>query len=601
MKSPGYRTIVCFLVLLISTACRFPDGQLIADPPSGQPTGTTVTWTVQTDNPDPLEFRFEAGRLDEPLRVVYDFRQDNVFSWTPLEEGVYHIVAKARDKITGLMTTTEDYYWVQPRVSEAPLVTATDHPLVALYSAPSCDAGNFMRVIYGDVDGYQLYATNCKPCIPGQSMNFYIGGLQPETTHVLVHQILKPDGSLVETGPERYFQAGSPEVTVPPAVVRDLPDQTSSLLENIVLFSPVLGSLIAEPFPFAMDLGGRLRWYYHSSMEPSLMRPVAGGTFLMQENDGMILREVDLPGHVVRETTVERINEQLRAMGLEPVTALHHEARRLPNGYTGVLAYAERMLENVQGEGPVDILGDCILILDENWQVVWVWDAFDHLDVSRQAVLGETCTPGDHGCPATLLLGDIANDWLHSNAIAYSPDDGNLILSMRHQDWIIKIDYRNGLGTGDILWRLGRDGDFTLAEQDPFLWFSHQHDPNFVKPDQITLYDNGNTRCALDPDQCFSRGQTYTIDEAAKTASLDLNVDLGNFSFALGSAQPLMNGNFHFSSGAQFTSSHMLSTADEVTPDGVPSYSLEVWIPLYRSFRMRDLYTPPLTDPDTGG
>ena len=49
-------------------------------------------------------------------------------------------------------------------------------------------------------------------------------------------------------------------------------------------------------------------------------------------------------------------------------------------------------------------------------------------------------------------------DWTHTNAIIYSADDGNLIISIRHQNWLVKIDYNNGAGTGDILWHLGLSG-----------------------------------------------------------------------------------------------------------------------------------------------
>ncbi len=56
-----------------------------------------------------------------------------------------------------------------------------------------------------------------------------------------------------------------------------------------------------------------------------------------------------------------------------------------------------------------------------------------------------------------------ANDWMHTNSVAYSPADGNVLLSVRNQDWILKIDYRDGTGTGAIVWRLGKEGDFSLA------------------------------------------------------------------------------------------------------------------------------------------
>ncbi|MGD2179435.1 MAG: aryl-sulfate sulfotransferase, partial [Anaerolineae bacterium] len=122
--------------------------------------------------------------------------------------------------------------------------------------------------------------------------------------------------------------------------------------------------------------------------------------------------------------------------------------------------------------------------------------------------------------------------------------------------------------------------------------FTHQHDPNYVGPDQITIYDNGDLRCANTIEQeCHSRGQVYTINEAEMMATLELSMDLGNYSPALGSAQPLRNGSFHFESGLQ--GPPFFGTADEVLPDGTKIYALGVGMPVYRSFRMSDLYTAP--------
>ena len=192
-----------------------------------------------------------------------------------------------------------------------------------------------------------------------------------------------------------------------------------------------------------------------------------------------------------------------------------------------------------RGLGPVDILGDMVVVLDENLQVVWTWNGFDHLDVTRAAILGETCLPdAGGGCPP-VLLDSVANDWMHSNAITYDPTDGNLLLSMRHQDWIIKIDYADGLGVGDVSWRLGPEGDFTIDSADPFPWFSHQHDPNFDSLGQLAVFDNGNTRCSVLPAPCNSRGQVYQLDEQDMTAALVVNADLGTNANAVGSAQPL--------------------------------------------------------------
>ncbi len=104
--------------------------------------------------------------------------------------------------------------------------------------------------------------------------------------------------------------------------------------------------------------------------------------------------------------------------------------------------------------------------------------------------------------------------------------DGNLLYSSRSQDWVIKIDYQYGTGSGNIIWRLGPNGDFQLASKEPYPWFTHQHDPEFLADNvTLTLFDNGNVRNLADPSQ-DSRGQVLTIDEGAKQATLILNVDL---------------------------------------------------------------------------
>ena len=79
-----------------------------------------------------------------------------------------------------------------------------------------------------------------------------------------------------------------------------------------------------------------------------------------------------------------------------------------------------------------------------------------------------------------------AHDWLHGNALELA-GDGNLLYSTRHQDWIVKIDFRGGQGAGDVIWRLGKDGDFQINSSDPSPWFSHQHGPRLSPVDGTML------------------------------------------------------------------------------------------------------------------
>jgi hypothetical protein len=220
--------------------------------------------------------------------------------------------------------------------------------------------------------------------------------------------------------------------------------------------------------------------------------------------------------------------------------------------------------------------------------VKWAWDAFDHLDVRRGPVLGEVVSAGSPA-PTADVPRLPAVDWLHVNAVSLSPPDGNLVLSVRHQDWVIKIDYRNGAGDGHVVWRLGAGGDFTVNSADPSPWFSHQHNAHYIDDHTLILFDNGNTRQAIDPN-AHSRGQVWHLDETAMTATLVVNADLGNYSFRLGSAQRLSNGNYSFMSGSQGIVPHDIAQSIEVLPDGTPTYVLQFAGPEYRSFRLRTLY-----------
>ena len=40
---------------------------------------------------------------------------------------------------------------------------------------------------------------------------------------------------------------------------------------------------------------------------------------------------------------------------------------------------------------PVNIVGDMVLVLDHNLQLVWAWDSFAHEDINRAATHGDLC------------------------------------------------------------------------------------------------------------------------------------------------------------------------------------------------------------------
>src|SRR5262249_22248738 len=149
--------------------------------------------------------------------------------------------------------------------------------------------------------------------------------------------------------------------------------------------------------------------------------------------------------------------------------------------------------------------------------------------------------------------------------------DGDLLVSLRSQDWVIKIAYSNGTGDGHVVWRLGAGGDFTINSADPYPWFSHQHDARYINDSTIVLLDDGNTRHAT-TSSLDSRGQELVLDEKTMQATLVVNADLGNYSPALGSAQSLPNGNLAFTSGFLTQGPSNSGQTIEVLPDGTKTY-----------------------------
>jgi hypothetical protein len=219
-----------------------------------------------------------------------------------------------------------------------------------------------------------------------------------------------------------------------------------------------------------------------------------------------------------------------------------------------------------------------VLVLDQNFQVAWAWDPFNWLNVHRLPTLGEGPT-----------------DWMHANSIAWSPGDGNLIVSMRSQDWVIKIDYAGGTGDGHVIWRLGKDGDFKVNSTATLPWFSHQHDARYINDTTLILFDDGNVRQSTRPQET-SRGQELILNERTMVATLVVNAHLGNYAPALGSAQTLPNGNLVFGSG-------FAEQTIEVSPHGRRLYVLRMKMPgkQYRTYIYASLYGNPasLSSPTT--
>jgi len=593
---------VKLLSLVLTLGAAFPLAaftvSLSADRPEPQPVGTTISWTASASRqgPNVIWYRFAVIDSSGNRYVAKDYSPDATFAWTPGEqEDIYEIEVTAMDTLSKETAQSLSTFTIIPAVVDANAVIGpTNSPLVALYSAPACALGSSMDVRFQRAGDVTSTITPAKPCT-GKTMNFYIGGLYPDSSYTMDNEVT--DGSTITTSPAQSYRTGSSNCATPPVTINLTSWRPGAFGQSVMLWAPIQNGWE----PFATDLQGKVLWCY-PHVTGYLPRPIAGGEFFVLFTDGTTLAKnslgiIDMAGNTVQQTTVPRMNQELTAAGYPSINQFHHDARRLDNGDILVLAASERILTDKQGAGPVDVLGDMILVLDSDLQLKWAWDSFAHLDVTRPAILGELCSAGGaSGCPP-VLQSAVANDWTHGNSIDLTVD-GDIIYSARHQDFVYRIDYKNGTGSGNVIWRLGKGGDFTTDSSDVFPWNSHQHDVSYDGTGRMTLFDNGNTRYALYGAAQQSRGQVLKIDEAKLSVHYIMSQPLGAFSFALGTAQRLSNGNYDFESGYIQDGGPILTRVAEYTPSGTKTFQAATTQFMYRMFRMNSLYQ--LDVPGTG-
>jgi hypothetical protein len=164
------------------------------------------------------------------------------------------------------------------------------------------------------------------------------------------------------------------------------------------------------------------------------------------------------------------------------------------------------------------LIGDGIIVFDLKGNTIWQWNIFDHLNPVDENYM-------------------VREDWSHANAIDVDYD-GNYLVSFRNFDQIWKIHSVSG----EILWKLGIDGDFNLSDPDIFL---QQHAIHKVSTNEYLLFDNG-----LKDIRNTSRAFSFSINLEKKkiynTKSVFLPYDL--FSFKQGSVYLIDDNNYLFSS-----------------------------------------------------
>ena len=299
-----------------------------------------------------------------------------------------------------------------------------------------------------------------------------------------------------------------------------------------------------KPLIFMLDQDGFVVWYFeyyipgYSLLGDPYYRKTTNTVFLgvqkgimddtlaeegieIDFEGNIVWKSPDLPGSVYSETTWHHLYRILEDDSILFVRAQYQDT----------------------------VVSDRIVNVDKDYNLLWDWGYFDSPDYFT-----------DIECPDPNALWC---DWTHTNSAMMFKEDNSAYFNSL---WLgfFKID----MNTKEILWKFGKDGDFTMLSDNPNPWPDASHDPKFMDASRkrLLFFDNGMT------ERFYSRVIEYEIDEDAMTAEITFEydgLDSGHGWFAglgWGDAEYLENGNILVTKG--YVDNTQNSSVFEVTRDG---------------------------------
>jgi arylsulfate sulfotransferase len=374
----------------------------------------------------------------------------------------------------------------------------------------------------------------------------------------------------------------------------------------------------APAFVIIVDNAGQLVWY--SSVQSTLdVRQLANGNLFIPLAE--TINEVNMLGETVQTWTVP-----------DGWLVDHHDA--VPSQHESILylSGASRVVTNfptsaTDPKAPTattNVLYQAVIEMSAtNSELLNVWHTIDMLDPRRISYLTFSIRTA------------MGWDWGHANAVIEDPRDDSLIVSLRHQNAVIKF----ARGTGELKWILGPHENWGPAFEPylltpvgtPFGWNYAQHAPKITPQGTLLLYDNGDFRASpfdtvVADATNYSRAVEYEINEEAMEVSQVWEYastnepfytpSVGDADFLKQSGNVLVTfGNIKYVSGARpspYSGRASMARIQEVTHDPAPEVVFDLALfdyentdsnyPgcfTYRSDRIPDLYSVlplPVTD-----
>ena len=257
-------------------------------------------------------------------------------------------------------------------------------------------------------------------------------------------------------------------------------------------------------YSIILDSAGRVVWYTLSSHSASNMAQLPNGNLIYRDEGE------------VNEMTM--LGEKLSLIVLaDPGLGLHHDLSVTTDGTYLSVSRETFIYDNYPTNytDPIprqtaEIIDEPIVEFSADGELLNIWWLKDMLDPSRIGYLA--------------LEGVEPLDWVHVNAVTYDSRDDSIIVSVRHQDAVIKFSRE----TGELIWILGPHNNWSESFQkyllnpvgSDFAWQYHQHAPMITGDGTLLLFDNGNYKTSpfdglesVASTDNFSRAVEFSIDE----------------------------------------------------------------------------------------
>jgi len=177
---------------------------------------------------------------------------------------------------------------------------------------------------------------------------------------------------------------------------------------------------------------------------------------------------------------------------------LHHDVEMLPNGNVLMISWESKTRAEALAAGlsanqlPVsgEVWSEMILEYNPDLdQVVWEWHLWDHV-----LPFGQSATQHPEKIDLAYASNRQSSDWWHLNAIDYSADLDQIVVSSRNvsEIWIIDHDLTTAEATGsagDLLYRYGNPEAYGASGIQGLL---HQHDSEWLDENTLLVFDNGD-------------------------------------------------------------------------------------------------------------